>query len=250
MIKNSKEEIADKVAGAICIDSSLKNLLEKQSERTEHETHQLNHYNVWNELCLNTVTADDVLFYNGGGIEKLRLLDNGFATLKDCVDSDRGDVGKKNPISKRLNYTLRHNFIRVIFENVGIDVKNENCGPNQNYRFENSIVGIRDVWFSSQDLKDNGFVAYMKAFASKFNGCKWDKIPKNLETQPTQFVKFFLNNMGLSIAAPKNLDRVRKYKITVGKKTLSILNIAEKRMKENKNAIVKRAKNYRNINKL
>ncbi len=254
MVKDSKEEIADKVTKAICTDSGLKNLLEKQSERTEHETHQLNHYDVWNELCLNTVTANDVLFYNGGGIEKVRLLDNGLAAWKDCVDSDRSDVDKNKPISKRLNYTLRHNFINVVFENVGIDVKEEvgdgSCGPNQNYRFENSIVGIRDVWFSSQDLKDNGFVAYMKAFAAEFNGCKWGKIPKNLETQPTQFVKFFLNKMGFSITAPKNLDRVRKYQITIDEKTLSILNIAEKRMKEDKNTIVERAKKNRDINDL
>ncbi len=254
MVKDSKEEIADKVTKAICTDSGLKNLLEKQSERTEHETHQLNHYDVWNELCLDTVTADNVLFYNGGGIEKVKRLDNGFATWEGCIDSDRSDVDKGKPISKRLNYTLRHNFINVVFENVGIDVKeevdDESCGPNQNYRFENSIVGIRDVWFSSQDLKDNGFVAYMKAFAAEFNGCKWGKIPKNLETKPIQFLKIFLGKMGLSIATPKNLNRVRKYQIIIDEKTLSILNIAEKRVKKDKNTIVERAKNYRNINDL
>jgi hypothetical protein len=248
MVKDSKEEIADKVAKATCIDSGLKNLLDKQSERTEHETHQLNHYDVWNELCLDTVTANDVLFYNGGGIEKVRRLDNGLAAWKYCVDSDRSDIDKGKPISKRLNYVLRHNFINVVFENVGIDVKEEGCDPNQNYRFENSIVGIRDVWFSTQDLKDNGFVTYMKEYVAEFNGCKWGKMPKNFETNPTQFVKFFLGKMGLSIIHKR--DKIREYQVVIDEKMLYILGIAEKRMNEDKNTIVERAKNYRNINEL
>jgi phage/plasmid primase-like uncharacterized protein len=243
MVKDSKEENASKVAEAVCTNSSLKSLLEKQSERTKHETHQLNHYDVWNELCLKEVTADDVLFYNGGGIEKVRLLDNGLAAWEDCMESDRSDVDKNKPISKRLNYTLRHNFIRLVFENVGIEIKTEigdgSCDPKQNYRFENSLVGIRDVWFSSQSLKDNGFVTYIKEYAAEFNGCKWGKIPKNFETQPAHFVKSFLGKMGLSITAPKNLDRIRKYHITIDEKALYILDIAEKRVKNNQNTIIK-----------
>jgi hypothetical protein len=64
----------------------------------------------------------------------------------------------------------------------------------------------------------------------------------------TQFVKFFLGKMGLSIVHKQ--ANARKYQVVIDEKALCILGIVERRMSEDKNIVVRHAKNYRNINEL